>query len=456
LRVIKFPRLIIGYFNEGHIRSVKAKKNIFASFGFSGLSILVSFLLVPLTLAYLSPIKYGIWLTLSSVVAWFNFFDIGLGNGLRNKLTEAFAVNDDTLAKVYVSTTYAVLILVSIGLLAILLILNRYLNWSSIFNSPPEMSYEINMVVIIVFTLFSFRFVLRTIGVIFTADQLPAYNRAITSIGNILALFGIYILTKHSTENLLYISIVYSSAPVIVWTAFSILFFNGKYKFIKPSIKSVNIKYIRPLASLGIKFFILQIATVVIFSTDNIIIAKILGPEEVTSYNIAFKYFSLSILLFTIIVSPYWSAITDAATKNDNMWIANSIKSLFKIWSVLVIGILLMLIVSQRFYFFWIGSAVTIPLMLSCFMAVYAIIITFSSILSSFLNGVGIIKIQMFVGIIQMIINVPISIYFAKYLQLGNAGVILGTCATLIIGVIIYPIQYHKYINNTAKGIWRA
>ena len=416
----------------------------------------MSFLLVPLTLAYLNPVKYGIWLTLSSVIGWFNFFDIGLGNGLRNKLTEAFALKDDKLAKVYVSTTYAVLSLISFSLLALLLIFSRYVSWSAIINTPSEISREVNMIVIIVFVLFSFRFVLRTIGVIFTADQLPAYNRAITAIGNILALIIIYILTNHSKENLLYVSIVYSSAPVLVMILFSILFFNSKYKFLKPSLNSVNIKFIKPLASLGIKFFILQIAAVVIFSTDNIIIAKMLGPEEVTSYNIAFKYFSLSILLFAIIVSPYWSAITDAVTRSDTNWIIKSIKSLFKIWSFLLMGIIFMLIVSQRFYSLWIGNAINIPILLSCFMALYAIIITFSSILSSFLNGVGMIKIQMYVGVVQMIINIPLSIYFAKYLHLGNAGVILGTCVTLLIGVIIYPIQYYKFINNTAKGIWRA
>ena len=71
---------------KGHERSVKAKKNIIASFLIRGLSIGISLILVPLTINYINSARYGIWLTLSSIVAWFSFFDIGLTQGLRNNI----------------------------------------------------------------------------------------------------------------------------------------------------------------------------------------------------------------------------------------------------------------------------------------------------------------------------------------------------------------------------------
>ena len=80
--------------DKGHERTVKAKKNIVASFVIKGLNIAIGLILVPLTINYLNPTKYGIWITLSSVIGWFSFFDIGLGNGLRNRFAEAIAVGD--------------------------------------------------------------------------------------------------------------------------------------------------------------------------------------------------------------------------------------------------------------------------------------------------------------------------------------------------------------------------
>ncbi|MDQ3534529.1 MAG: hypothetical protein M3421_02770, partial [Bacteroidota bacterium] len=55
---------------QGHERSVKLKKNILLSFLFKIFSAISSFFLVPITLNYLEPVKYGIWLTLSSLIAW--------------------------------------------------------------------------------------------------------------------------------------------------------------------------------------------------------------------------------------------------------------------------------------------------------------------------------------------------------------------------------------------------
>ena len=81
-------------FFKGDQRSIKAKKNIIASFLIRGIDALIYLLLVPITLGYLNPYEYGVWLTLNSILVWFNSFDIGLGNGLRNKLTIALAEND--------------------------------------------------------------------------------------------------------------------------------------------------------------------------------------------------------------------------------------------------------------------------------------------------------------------------------------------------------------------------
>jgi len=449
-----FIASIKNFFTKGHKRTVKAKKNILASFGLKGFSILVSFLLVPLTLNYLNATKYGIWLIINSVVAWFDFFDIGLGNGLRNKLAEAFALKDYKLAKTYVSTTYATLSLIICGVYIIFLAINPFLNWSKLLNTQTEMAGELSSIALIVFTFFALRFVLKPIGVIFTADQLPAYNNSIGPLGNLIALVAIFFITKFTHGNLLYVSIIYSAAPVIVLIIASFYSFHGKYNFIKPEIKSVNFKYFKPLANLGIKFFILQIACLIIFSTDNIIIGQILGPAEVTPYNIAFKYFGLPIMAFTIIITPFWSAFTEAITKNDIKWIKSSIKKLIKIWLLVIVGVIMLLAISKNFYLMWVGNKVHIPLLLSAFMGLYAIITTWNNIFAYFINGVGKIKLQMYYGIIAMLINIPISIFFAKNLNMGSAGVILGTCFSLLGGFVLGPIQYYKIINGKACGIW--
>lgn len=77
--IIKIQSLL----NQGHERSIKAKKNILISLFLKGISILISLMIVPITLDYLNPAEYGVWLTLSSLLVWIGFFDIGLTSGLR-------------------------------------------------------------------------------------------------------------------------------------------------------------------------------------------------------------------------------------------------------------------------------------------------------------------------------------------------------------------------------------
>jgi len=454
IKLETYKQYVSDFFSKGHIRTLKAKKNILISFIFSGLSILVSFLLVPLTLEYLNPTKYGIWLTLSSILGWLGFFDIGLGNGLRNKLTEAFAFKDFKLAKSYVSTTYAIIALIIGIVYSLFLVIMPYLNWGIIFNISQEIASELNTVIIIVFTFFSLRFILKIIGVIFTADQKPAFNKFFEFSGSLFSLIAIFIITKFSKGSLLYISIVYSVAPVIVLIVASLYFFKVKYRTIKPSFKAIDFTNFKGLAGLGVNFFILQIAVIIIFSTDNMIITQILGPKEVTPYNIAFKYFSIPIMIFSIIITPFWSAFTDAYAKNDLVWVKKSMKRLIQIWILIAVIAIIMLSVSMYFYSFWIGEKVQIPFLLSLIMCLFAIISTWNNIYASFINGIGKIKVQMYASILAMIINIPISIFYAKYLELGSAGVILGTCTSLLLGAFLGPLQTHFILKGKAKGIW--
>lgn len=436
-------------------RSIKIKKNIIASFAFKAFSICISFLLVPLTLSYLNATKYGLWLTISSIIGWFGFLDIGLGNGLRNKLAEAFAVKDYVLAKTYVSTTYAVLILIVSCALLLFLFVTPYIDWSKVFNANPEMASELSRIFLVVLIFFFVRFILKLIGVILISDQLPAVNSSFGPLGNLLALSAIFFITKFTHENLLYLSLIYSAAPVIILIVASFYFFGGKYEMIRPDLKAIDFKYFKSLANLGVKFFILQIAVLVVFSTDNLIITQLFGPKEVTPYNIAHKYFGIPMMIFLLVLTPFWSAFTESFIKNDMIWIKASIKNLMVMWLLVVVGVIFFLGFSKYFFLLWVGDKVKIPFMLSAFMGLYVIIGSWNNIFAYFINGVGKIRIQMYSGIIAMILNIPLSIFFARNLSMGSAGVILGTCCSLLSGAVLGPIQTYKIVKGKAKGIWK-
>ena len=118
-----------GYIADSSERSKRIAGNVVVSFIAKGVSILCSLLIVPLTLKYLNSTLYGIWLTISGIIAWVGFFDLGFGNGFRNRFAEAKAQGDIQKARAYLSTTYLAMFILMTIILIICLLLNSFIEW---------------------------------------------------------------------------------------------------------------------------------------------------------------------------------------------------------------------------------------------------------------------------------------------------------------------------------------
>lgn len=435
-------------------RTKNITKHVLLSVLYKGGSIVCNFLLVPLTINYLDTQNYGIWLTLSSFIAWFSFFDIGLGNGLRNKFAEAKANGDMTLAQAYVSTAYFTIGSISLLLSAIFFILNVFIDWTDVFNTSNNLKRDLGIIMPVIFALFCLQLLVKLITTIYTADQHHSIQDKIQFTIQVLTLAIIWILTNYKESSLMLFSIIISALPIIILLFLNFFAFSKTYKDYRPILSLWKRVYLKDITGIGFKFFIIQIAALVLFSTDNFLISKLFGPSEVVPYNIAFKYFSIVTMAYTIIITPYWSSFTEAYAKNDLSWIKKSIKNIQRLWLLIPIVLMFMVLISNWFYDLWIGKKVSIPINLSLAMALFVVLITFNMIYVNFINGVGKIKLQLYTSLISMVINIPLSIYFGKYLGWGPTGIVLATCFSLLYSVILRPIQYYKLINNSAKGIW--
>lgn len=446
------PVLVLNYFHKGDVRSAKIKRNIIATFIIKGLGILVGLTVVPLTIHYINPTRYGIWVTLASMMAWFGYFDIGLGNGLRNRFAEAVAAGEHELARIYVSTSYAILA-VFIGVILILfLCINPFLDWTRILNTPASMAEELVYLSNIVFVLFCIQFVLQLITSVYIADQKPAKASLFQFSYNVVVLIIIYILTKTTTGSLLKLGITLSLTPVVVYIISSILVYKTEYKIYAPAFRFIQFKYAKDLLNLGIRFFIIQIMILVVFTTSNIIIAQLFGPAQVTTYNIAYQYFSLITIVFSIIITPFWSAFTEAYFKKDLDWIKRSMKNLVLIWLGFIFLSIIMILLANFAYKIWVGKEINIPMQITILLGMYVTLYNWNIIFSYFLNGTGHIQLQLYYYILIGLINIPMAIVLGK--KLGIHGVIFSMIICLSFGAILLPIQYYKIISGKTKGIW--
>ncbi len=448
--------ILINNFVKGHERSIKAKKNILASLLIRGFSIAISLILVPLTINYINASRYGIWLTLSSIVAWLSFFDIGLSQGLRNKFAEAKARGDDTTAQIYVSTTYALLTIIFFALWLVFIATNFFLNWSDILKVSDSLNEEISLLALIVFTYFCISFVLKIITTILLADQQPAKSSFIDLLGQIISLLFILVLVKTTEGSLLKLGVALCLSPLIVLIGANLFFFKGIYRKYKPLISKIRFAYARDLFSLGLVFFLIQFAMIIQYQTANIIIARNFGTEDVTAYNIVYKYFGVLNMVFTIFVTPFWSASTEAYQKNDIQWIKNGIRKYNQLNILMVFIGLIMLISSPTVYRLWIGEGkVTIPFLLSLWGVLYFNVLIFSGKYVNFLNGISALRIQFISSLVSPVVYIGTAILLIRTYHLGVYSLFIASIISNFNGLILAPLQYYMVINKKSTSpIW--
>lgn len=443
---------IKSYISSGDKRSVQAKKNIAMSFANKVIAIIISLAIIPITIDYLNAEQYGIWLTLSSIVAWLSFFDVGLGHGFRNRFAEAKAKGDTLLARKYVSTTYFTMLIIFGVVLVVFECANPFINWATILNISQEQNQMLSMVVSIILIGVCTSFVTNVAGIMLSADQRPAITAMIATSGQGLALLIIFLLTLLPRHDMRYIAFALSWAPVIVTIMVSVWLFTHSYKAFAPSIKLIDRSLIRNIVNLGVKFFIIQVSMILIFQVVNIILSRVLGPAAVTEYNITYKYFSITMMAFNIILSPYWSAFTDAYTKGDLEWMRKVHKKLTKVWLLLATVNVLLLICSPVAYKLWLHGSVVIPVETSVSMFIYINILSFSTMYMILLNGTGKVFLQMLIYLACALVAIPASIALCG--MFGIPGVLIVLSLVYGIQAFAARIQLNKILSNQPTGIW--
>lgn len=450
---MNFINYITEKYSNSEKRSKETMKNISISLLMRATNIISQILIVNLTISYLNAERYGIWLALSGIIGWISFFDLGLSIGFKNRFTEARAHGNKTLAKQYVSTTYCVISVIVLCAMLIAISLNcTILDWPAILNVNTHYKDELSFVFNIVIVFTCINMIANIFSSLLVADQKAGYASVIQAGGQVLSLISIFILLNVSKGSLINLALYYSGIPCTLLIVVScILFKFSRYKEYKPSFKCIRFGLTKDIMNLGMEFFSIQLCMLAIFQIVNIIISRELGPEAVAEYNITNKYFNIVYMTMTIILTPLWSAFTDAYAKEDYVWMRSIFNKLIKSLMLISIIFMVMQFVSPWIYTIWIGENLQINTYTSISMAVFAMAQTYSVINCYIVNGLGKVRIQMYIFIIFALISWWIMTKSCEY---GLSGIILYTaCIYLIIGLLCH-FQIKMILNKKAKGIW--
>lgn len=433
-------------------RNKMLRNNILFSGFLKIVGLFTSLVIVPITINYLNNEVYGIWMTITSILYWITTFDIGLGNGMRNYLAEALATNDTKLGKKYISTTMLLLSLIALSMAIVLLYPLITINFNSFFNTNAIAGNELRMAVVIAVGFTLMNFVLKNIGMIFVAMQKYAINDLLSISGNVIALILIYILTKVTTGNLVLVVLAYTMTSCVAFLLAAIPLF-WKHPELKPSLRFFDKSLGKKIVGKGFGFFVIQISScLVIFGAANFFITQSCGPAAVTTYNIAYKFFNLLVIAYTIILAPMWNAYTDAYVKGDMQWIKATFNKALKFWVLSICGGLGMLLICNLFYKLWIGNMVNVPLSVSASTLIYVCFFNLNNCATYLINGLNKIFVQIIISLAVTTLYIITVLAFGR--KLGVEGIVLSMAASYAVMSVVHLYQCRKLINGKADGIW--
>jgi O-antigen/teichoic acid export membrane protein len=400
------------------------------------LGILVTLLSVPLTIGYLGPERYGIWVLLSSLLAWVRLADLGIGNGLTNAIANALASERPDLVRAHVSTAFALLsgIAVVLGIVAVLVW--PWVDWSALFGiNDHDARAEVGPAVAASVGIFLLAFPLSVIGTTYNAIQEGKLANYWSMAGNVASLLSIIVVT-HTGGGLIWLVIAVSASSLLMNLASGVWLFAYRRPTIAPQLRSIQKASVRGLYQVGVPFFLIQIVALFVFQTDNFIVAHFLGAEDVPSYSLTYTLFGYTTIIQTILFSYVWVAYTDAIARRDFGWIRRTLmlNLAFSLASTLT-TVVPMIFIARPFIELWTRGVVIPKLDLVLWMAAWSMINALCSPIACLLAAAAHMRAQIVYSAISAVINIVLSIYLVKIW--GISGVIAGTVLSYMLFICI-------------------
>lgn len=413
---------------------------------FKPISMVLTILYTPLLLSFLGEEKYGLWATLLSIINWVNYFDVGIGNGLRNLLSRELSEEAYEEAKKSVSTAYIVLTCIAGALLLVLISATILLDWNVVFNTSIDMTWPL----LISFSFICINFVLALAKTILYALQLSERVSLIAVLVQTLNLIGLLLLRKFTTGSLVTVSILYGMTSFVV-NILNTISIARKREYLIPSIHSFSATKIREICSVGVKFLVIQIMALVLFTTDNMLISHYFGSASVTPFSIADKIFNTAYTVLAAFLVPYWSRSTVAFAQNDYAWLSKSVKKVCKVGLLFLAGFTLLRVLFTPLVELWLGYVPNfengIPTLMYLFYIAYSVL----GIVCQFINGSGKVNIQLALYCFAGVVNIPFSIFLGVKCGMGTFGIRLASFILVLIQCIGLTINLMHLMSKVKK-----
>lgn len=414
---------------------------------------IVQIIAMPIYIEYFNnQTVLGVWFTVLSVLNWVIMFDFGIGNGLRNKLAETIATNEETHSvNRLVTSAYACSGVLACLLIVVFITVGNSIEWNSLFNVSKEMlsADVLSRCMCLVLAAIAVQMFLKNGNSIYYAYQMSAIPGIVTLVTSLcLLVYTSFYQPVNSEVGFVGLSIAYcvfSCLPLLVANLFALVKVLPNYRI---SINDTSWLYGKDIIKLGIQFLVLQILSMLVFNTREIVISHITGAENVVDYTVLNKIFSAISSFFVLALTPLWSAVTQAVAVGDYCWV----RRIYRKGCVLLIGFtsvsIVLAILSPWILKIWLGeNGIEVSFSICLFFLIYNFLYMWINLNANIENGFGKLRIQAMGYIVASILYV-IGCFSCSIMGGQWEAVLMVNAIALIPMAILQAFEIKSFIKG--------
>lgn len=411
-----------------------------------GLSMLISLISLPLSLSILDKDRYGVWLTVGSLLAWLGLADIGLGNSIITPLTSAVAAGDRKLQREIVSTPFFAIAGICCLLAAVMAVAVPMVSWQAVLGAPATVSEgELRSVVSLATAMFVISLPLGMADRVLAGLQ-ESHKATIWSILTNVISCATLAAVAHFGGGITGLILATSGVGVLLRVALWAQLVSDR-AWLLPQVSAMSRSRARATLRTGLSFLLVQVIGIAVYQTDNIVVAQLFGAGAVTEYAVPFRLALLATGLAGLFMGPMWPAYADALARGDMQWFRLTLRRgiLHYVGGALLAGASIALLGVWAVKLWTRGTVVPDQALLAV-VGLYIPIHVACQVTSAALNALGRLRSQIVYGGAATIVNLVLSIVLGR--SMGLPGVCLATCLATLLPAFATGLELRRAMKN--------
>lgn len=381
-----------------------------------GITIATGLISVPLTIGYLGKERYGIWLTINSLLQWLFVSNMGLsGNALINKLSDANGKDDKTLAQELVATAFWSLAAIALIFIILFALCFPFVNWSYVFNASTEVSSsELQLAVVFAFFCFVMMFPTSMVDAVYQSYQEGFIGNVWNIAGSIASLIALIVVTRMRGGLPFLVGALFGVRLLFSFVNAAYLFFI-RHAWLSPTPRATSKNSFKNLTTLGGKYLFAQLSGIGMFQSQPMIIAQILGASAVGVFGIAQRLLTLPMLFVQLMSSPLMPAYGEAKARGDWEWIKKTLRrTLITATLISIVTVLPLCFLAKTIIYYWAGREMMPSTGLVWAFGLYVVIACIVTPASVMLYGIERVGAQAIATFINATLNVALGIILTR------------------------------------------